>query len=1026
MFGRLSVSATRLRCCLYVLGLAVLAASAFWPASATAQTWLPSPGSGDWNTAANWNPATVPDNPAAAVVFGTSSRSSVSLSDQVAISSLTFNGTTAYTLDLNGQLMVVNGAGMTNNSGLTQHITVNGTLDFKNSTAGSNIAYSVQGSGSVAQFQNSSTLGTATFTVGSGATLQMIDSSSAFNAKVINNGTLLMEKSDGVLSVGSLTGSGNVVFSTQNGGAAAQTLMVGTLNSSALFTGQINDGVGVIGALTKAGTDTLTLAGTNGYTGATTISTGTLALAGTGSIAASSQVNLTNAGTAFDISGTTAGASIVSLAGVSGSNVTLGTQTLTITNGNALDIYYGAIGGSGGLTVTGGIAELGGTNTYTGVTTINNGAHLVLQGTAAISSSSRVINNGTFDLSAMNVDSSIKSLAGTDNSALLGLGSHTLTLTAANDTYAGFISGTGGLTLASGTETLTGTIGYSGATTINGGTLVVNTSLASSSGVTVNPGGTLAGTGAVGNTSIVGGTFAPGSGTPGSSMTVDGALGLTAASTYAVNIDPTTSSFAHVTGTATLGGAIVNAIYATGSYVAKQYTILTAGTVKGAFGSLVNTNLPANFKPTLAYDATHAWLNLALNFASTPPTSPGSTPGSGAPNSGGLNGNQQAVANTLTNFFNTTGGIPLVFGTLTPAGLSQVSGESATGSQQTTFNAMNQFMGVMTDPFVAGRGDGFGTSGGGAPTGYASTQTSGAVRDANAMFVKGAVMPFEPRWSTWAAGYGGSQTTDGNAAVGSSSTTSSIYGTAVGADYRFSPDTLAGFALAGGGTSFGVAGSGSGHSDLFQAGAFVRHNAGPAYISAALAYGWQDITTNRTVTAAGLDQLQARFNANAWSGRAEGGYRFVAPVAGGGIGITPYAAAQFTTFDLPAYAEQALVGSNAFALAYGAKSVTDTRSELGIRTDKSYAMQDAILTLRGRLAWAHDYDPDRSIGATFQTLPGAGFVVNGAAQASDSALTTASAEWKWINNWSAAATFEGEFSNVTRSYAGKGVVRYTW
>jgi uncharacterized protein with beta-barrel porin domain len=286
------------------------------------------------------------------------------------------------------------------------------------------------------------------------------------------------------------------------------------------------------------------------------------------------------------------------------------------------------------------------------------------------------------------------------------------------------------------------------------------------------------------------------------------------------------------------------------------------------------------------------------------------------------------------------------------------------------------------------------------------------------------VMPFEARWSTWVAGYGGSQTTDGNAAVGSSNTTSSIYGTAVGADYRFSPDTLAGFAIAGGGTSFGVAGSGSGHSDLFQAGAFVRHNAGPAYISAALAYGWQDITTNRTVT--GTDQLQARFNASAFSGRFEGGYRFVAPAIGGGIGITPYAAAQFTTFDLPSYTEQALVGSNAFALAYGAKSVTDTRSELGIRTDKSYALPDAILTLRGRLAWAHDYDPDRSIAATFQTLPGASFVVNGAAQAGDSALTTASAELKWSNNWSAATTFEGEFSGVTRSYAGKGVVRYTW
>ena len=194
-------------------------------------------------------------------------------------------------------------------------------------------------------------------------------------------------------------------------------------------------------------------------------------------------------------------------------------------------------------------------------------------------------------------------------------------------------------------------------------------------------------------------------------------------------------------------------------------------------------------------------------------------------------------------------------------------------------------------------------------------------------------------------------------------------------------------------------------------------------MKAALAYGWQDITTNRTVTAAGSDQLRAQFNANAFSGRLEGGYRFVAPWVGG---ITPYAAAQFTTFDLPGYAEQAIVGSNIFALAYNAKDVTDTRSELGIRTDKSFAMPDGILTLRGRMAWAHDYDPGRSIAATFQTLPGASFVVNGAAQASDSALVTASVEKKWVNGWSAAATFEGEFSDVTRSYAGKGVVRYVW
>jgi uncharacterized protein with beta-barrel porin domain len=85
-----------------------------------------------------------------------------------------------------------------------------------------------------------------------------------------------------------------------------------------------------------------------------------------------------------------------------------------------------------------------------------------------------------------------------------------------------------------------------------------------------------------------------------------------------------------------------------------------------------------------------------------------------------------------------------------------------------------------------------------------------------------------------------------------------------------------------------------------------------------------------------------------------------------------------------------------------------------------------LLAIVLRVAWAHDYDPDRSIGATFQAPPGASFVVNGAAQAHDSALTTASAEIKWRNGFSLAATFEGEFSSVTSSYAGKGVVRYAW
>ena len=118
--------------------------------------------------------------------------------------------------------------------------------------------------------------------------------------------------------------------------------------------------------------------------------------------------------------------------------------------------------------------------------------------------------------------------------------------------------------------------------------------------------------------------------------------------------------------------------------------------------------------------------------------------------------------------------------------------------------------------------------------------------------------------------------------------------------------------------------------------------------------------------------------------------------------------------------------ASTFGLNYAAKDVTASRSELGLLSDRSVLVQDGILTLRGRAAWAHNFNPDRSIAATFQALPGASFVVGGAAQARDAALVTASAEMKWRTNWSIAATFEGEFSNVTSSYAGKGIVRYAW
>jgi hypothetical protein len=166
-----------------------------------------------------------------------------------------------------------------------------------------------------------------------------------------------------------------------------------------------------------------------------------------------------------------------------------------------------------------------------------------------------------------------------------------------------------------------------------------------------------------------------------------------------------------------------------------------------------------------------------------------------------------------------------------PFGISQsLSGVTVVGSQQAMLSAMNLFI-TLTNPSeseLAAFQSQLGITQSQYDFGNALNY-AGIDRKAPPMAPR-----FEQRWSVWATGFGGSQATDGNAAVGSNNTTSSIYGTAAGADYQFSPDTRAGFALAGGGTNFSTNNLGSGRSDLFQAGAFIRHTVGPAYISAVL------------------------------------------------------------------------------------------------------------------------------------------------------------------------------------------------
>jgi outer membrane autotransporter protein len=779
--------------------------------------------------------------------------------------------------------------------------------------------------------------------------------------------------------------------------------------------------IGGIGGLTKTGAGTLTLAGISTYSGPTTVNAGTLQA---GAANAFSSLSASSIAAAAILSLNSFNQTIGSLAGAG--SVTLGSATLTTNGDNTSTTFSGAMSGTGGLTKIGsGTLTLSGINSYQGGTALNAGT-LAVGSSTALGTGALTFANGTTLQAAANGLSlaNAMTLNGTDT---VDTQTNALTLS-------GVISGSGGLAkIGSGTLTLSGSSSYSGATAVSAGTLIVNGAIANSA-VTVNGGATLAGIGTVGATTILsGGTFAPGN-SPGT-MTVAGNLAFQSGALYLVQVNPSTASSANVTAGATLAGT-VQAAFASGSYMARNYTILSAaGGLNGTFNALTTTNLPAGFTASLSYTPAAATLNLTATLGQ-----PSGPSGSGALG-GGPSGpsalacafsiNQCNVANALNAFFNNGGALPPAFVTifgLTGGNLANaltlLSGEAATGGQQASFQLTNQFLGIMLDPFVDGRNGVAGT--GGAALGFSPEREElpEDLAPALAKVLKAPPKPpsFEQRWSVWGAGYGGSNRTSGDpAVVGSHDLAARTAGGTAGLDYHLSRDSVVGFALAGGGTDWSLAqGLGGGKSDAFQAGLYGATRWGSAYLAAAFAYTNHWMSTDRFAFAS--DHLTASFNAQSFGGRVESGYRF-ATIYGG---LTPYAAIQSQSFHTPSYSETDLNGGG-FALAFNSRSATDTRSELGGRFDRLLLLNpDAALTMRARVAWAHDWISDPTLAAVFQTLPGASFIVNGATPAKNSALTSAGAELRLANGVTLLAKFDGEFASHSSTYAGTGTVRYAW
>jgi autotransporter-associated beta strand protein len=714
-------------------------------------------------------------------------------------------------------------------------------------------------------------------------------------------------------------------------------------------------------------------------------------------------------------------------------------------NGN---LTFAGASSAGDATITNNFQLLF-TNTSTaGNATITTNGITTFAGNSTGGNAQLITNAGanlTFEFTAgPNGDNQITagSIAGAGNYILPG---KTLTVGSNNlsTDVSGQIIGAGGslVKTGSGTLTLSGINTYTGTTTVNAGALIVDGSIASSSLTTVNSRAALLGVGTMGSTIInSGGFLAPGAvGTIGT-ITVNGNLTFQPGSFYVVQVNPATASNTNVSGTASLAGTVA-AVFAPGAYVTRSYPILTAngGLMGTTFDGLVTRGLPSGFGVSVNNVANTAFLNLRAQLVPEPPGPGGPTvpsptipqvPGlppsaqpsppdppagaSAGPPLSNFTVNQLNVGRTIDNFFNNGGALPPAFvslfnltgNNLTNA-LDQLSGEAATGAQKVGFQLFDQFVNLMLDPFVDGR-CGFG-------------RPDQPPRTDQSLLGFGRQCPpvYEPGWTVWGAAYGGSNHTGGNN-TGSHDLYAGTFGGAAGLDYHFTPDTVVGFALGGGGTNWNLSqGLGGGTSSAFQAGLYGSTRYGPAYLSAAFAFANNWMSTDRFAVG---DRLTAKFSAQSYGGRLEGGYSFGTLYGG----FTPYAAIEGQNFHTLGYSETAPI-QNDFALAFGARDASDIRVEAGARYDGVLAVySNAVLALRGRVAWAHDWVSDPTLTALFQALPGASFVVSGATPPQNSLLTSLGAELRLASGLSLLAKFDGAFASNSSTLGGTATLRYRW
>jgi outer membrane autotransporter protein len=199
---------------------------------------------------------------------------------------------------------------------------------------------------------------------------------------------------------------------------------------------------------------------------------------------------------------------------------------------------------------------------------------------------------------------------------------------------------------------------------------------------------------------------------------------------------------------------------------------------------------------------------------------------------------------------------------------------------------------------------------------------------------------------------------------------------------------------------------------------------GNAYASAIAYGGTGSLNYGRSLNALGLG-LSSSEKFRTWTagGRLETGYTL--PIGTTGMHATPFFAVEPMQVHLGAASES--FGALGAGLRYHATDVVAVPISLGVQLDATWTAPSGLtLAPFMRLAWMHDFMPDRNVPRSFAELPGLTLDGTTLPTVSDAAVIHVGTQYSLGKNLSLQASLDSQMSSAYKSIGGTLNFRYSW